>query len=235
MLIVAWLGYLLMTKKCGVEPVKNNEPVLSASFNCEDGTSFVTEITGGKTAKINYSNNTVLANRVDWAGNRYENNNYLYVFAGEEVTVTDKVTKKTTTCEQPTDKNKEPVNFGDAGEGGGEKIDLSASVTANITGKWQSTTDAKFIRVFNNDGTVNDFYNNKVTATGTWKAYTKDKPLSNSLTSTPLEDDTVYVQSTMSGSQSGNLNFKVEKLTPESLELIDVEHNTSATVFTSVK
>lgn len=56
---------------------------------------------------------------------------------------------------------------------------------------------------------------------GTWKAYT--------------QADTAYVQVTLTGNQDGGVeNYKIGKLTPESLELIDVK-NAHVTTFTSIK
>ncbi len=71
----------------------------------------------------------------------------------------------------------------------------------------------------------------KVVSSGTWQVYTKDKPLSVSF---PLESDTAYVQLATTGTQAEKLNFKVGKLTPETLELVYMERGGTLT-FTSVK
>jgi len=39
----------------------------------------------------------------------------------------------------------------------------------------------------------------------------------------PLEDNAVYIQMTMTGTQADTLNFKLTKLTPEELELVYME------------
>ena len=112
-------------------------------------------------------------------------------------------------------------NFGDDGdEGGSIKQDVSLIVSESIVGKWQDTTDTKFIREFKTAGVVVDSYENKEVARGSWQVFNKEKLLAVGFT---LESGVTYLQLTMSGTQSAKLNFKLSKLTPEELELIYME------------
>ena len=193
--------------------------VLSASFACADNSYFIAEFPDANSVVISVDGTMVrtvpFAN--DTAGQRYEDDSIAYVFAGEEVTVTDKSTNATTTCSQPQDPNLAPVNFGDAGEGPGSvQQDVRLIVAESIVGKWKSTDDAKFVREFQEGGKVQDWYDGKVVSSGTATAFTSDNALAVSF---PLERDVVYIQLKMSGSQAQTLNFKLNKLTPDELEL----------------
>lgn len=239
-----------------------NQPaawIPSASFGCKDNSHFIAQFPNASTLGVVVDGKIVrTVPRVSGDGQRYEDATYTYVFAGEEATVTNKAAKKTTTCEQPMDPNNAPMNFGDAGEGGAGfatvsggsgtaganggasstsnsgnmKPDTAALVTQNIVGTWKSGEDEKFTRVFGIDGTATDFYDGKaVTTGGKWRVFTGENPLKVSF---PVEKDAVYIQMTVSGSQSDTLNFKLAKLTPEDLDLIYMERgNTNS--FTRVK
>lgn len=193
--------------------------VLSASFSCADNAYFIAEFPDADSVNIIVDGAMVrtVPFSSDTAGQRYEDGSYAYVFAGEEVTVTNKLTNAVTTCSQPQDPARAPVNFGDAGEGAGSvREDVRLIVSESIVGKWKSTDDAKFIREFQEGGKVQDWYDGKVVSTGTATAFTSDNALTVSF---PLERDVVYIQLKMTGSQAETLNFKLNKLTPEELEL----------------
>lgn len=108
----AGLAYIFLTKKEDSPVVQNTDSslMLSASFVCKDGSDFRAEFPDHNTVKINSSNFRILS-RVDGAGKRFEDQNSIYVFAGEEATVTNKKTNQTTTCEQPSDPDNAPINF----------------------------------------------------------------------------------------------------------------------------
>lgn len=192
--------------------------VLSASFSCADNSYFLAEFPDANSVNIIVDGTMVRTVPFvsDTAGQRYEDDAFAYVFAGEEATVTDKSTNATTTCSQPQDPNLAPVNFGDAGEGGGVREDVSLIVSESILGKWKSTEDAKFVREFLEGGKVQDWYDGKVVSSGTAAAFTSENAPAVSF---PLELSVVYIQLAMSGSQADTLNFKLSKLTPEELEL----------------
>lgn len=220
---------------------ENSQWIPSVSFGCKDGTHFIAEFPDEN--KLNVVVDGKVARTIphtQGSGKRYEDSAFVYVFAGEEVTVTNKIAKKSTTCEQPRDPNNAPMNFGDAGEGGAGfapagagsiKVDASLVVKESIVGTWKSDQDAKFSREFTSSGTVIDFYDGKSVTTGNWQIFTGEKPLKVSF---PVEKDAVYVQMTISGSQSDTLNFKLLKLTPEKLELVYMERG-NVNVFTRVK
>ncbi|MDQ5912203.1 MAG: MliC protein [Patescibacteria group bacterium] len=99
--------------------------------------------------------------------------------------------------------------------------DIAQIVSQSIVGVWKSTQDEKFTREFTNAGVIVDYYDNKAVTTGTWVAFTNQKPLKVSF---PLEKEVVYIQMTTTDNHAGipdsTLNFKLTKLTPEILELI---------------
>lgn len=103
-------------------------------------------------------------------------------------------------------------------DAGSVKQDAALIVTETIRGKWQSTEDAKFVRVFKEGDVVEDWYDNEVVATGLWVAF--EKGVNAPEVPFPLEDNAIYIQATITGSQADTLNFKVAKLTETELELI---------------
>ncbi|MCF7865298.1 MAG: hypothetical protein K9M11_02225 [Candidatus Pacebacteria bacterium] len=220
---------------------QNNTQVLGASFSCVDKTHFIAEFPDD--SKVNIIVNGNIARtlpRVNGLGQRFEDAYYVYVFAGEEVSVTSKANKKTTTCSQPVDANNAPMNFGDAGEGGAGfatnggsfvKPDVSLLVSESLVGKWQSIQDTKFVREFTKTGGVSDYYDGKLVTSGNWNVFTSEKPLKVSF---PLEKDAIYVQLTDSTDKESVLDFKVTKITPESLELIYMERG-GVNSFTRIK
>lgn len=116
----------------------------------------------------------------------------------------------------PKDENDtEPVAETSLEEHADQKADLIAVVTESIVGTWQSTDDTKFVREFRANGVSVDFYDGKVSSTDRWKAFTSEQPLP---TYAPLEAQTPYIQ--LMTEDNTALNFKVSKLTPETLELI---------------
>lgn len=224
----------------GNVPGANNAWVPSASFACKDGTHFIAEFPNAAQLRVVVDGNIArVLSRVNGLGQRFEDSTCAYVFAGEEATVTNKGTKKTTTCEQPMDPNNAPMNFGDAGEGTGANAgngtgvqpDVTLIVQQNIVGTWKSTQDAKFTREFTSAGAVIDYYENKEVTKGTWQIFNEAKPLKVSF---PLEKTALYVQMTTAEDPNGTLNFKLIKLTPESLELVYMERGGTNT-FTRIK
>ncbi|KKW46653.1 hypothetical protein A3C21_01570 [Candidatus Kaiserbacteria bacterium RIFCSPHIGHO2_02_FULL_59_21] len=158
---------------------------------------------------------TTLVKTESTAGARYEGGGVVFIGAGEGVTLTTDGT--TLVCEPAPSADVAPWNWGDAGEGGGEKQDVGLIVSESIVGKWQSVDDEKFTREFKADGTAVDRYDNESASSGTWKVFTKEDPAEVLF---PIADDAVYIQMTMQGTQADKLNFKLAKLTPEELELV---------------
>ena len=150
------------------------------------------------------------------AGQRYEGGGVVFIGAGEGVRLT--VGSETTVCNPVPNTENAPWNWGDAGEGGGEKQDAVLIVTESIQGKWQSTDDAKFVREFGAAGKVTDYHDGKVVTSGLWVAF--EKGINAPEVPFPLEENSVYIQMTLTGSQADTLNFRLVKLTPEELELV---------------
>lgn len=84
-----------------------------------------------------------------------------------------------------------------------------------IVGSWQSTDDTKFVREFKNGGVVTDLYDGKETSTDTFYVFSKVNPAPVSF---PMEDGAVYIQ-IVSNTDQSELNFKVDKITQDTLEL----------------
>ena len=150
------------------------------------------------------------------SGQRFEGNGIVFVGAGEGVQLT--VGSETTNCNPVPNMESPPWNWGDAGEGGGEKQDVALIVTESIQGKWQSIDDEKFVREFKAGDMVDDWHDGEVVSSGLWVAF--EKGINAPEVPYPLEDNAVYIQMTMTGTQADTLNFKVAKLTPEELELV---------------
>jgi hypothetical protein len=178
--------------------------------------------------KATFSKSTLMK-KDSSAGTRYEGNGLVFVGAGESVQLTTAQT--TLKCEPKPNSDMAPFNFGDAGEGGGIKPDLVLVVSESIVGKWRSIDDSKFVREFKADGSVTDIYQGKTASTGTWKVFTKEKPVSVSF---PLMDNVTYLQIAVPGSQSDTLNFSVDKLTPDELNLTYMDRG-GALRFKSIK
>lgn len=203
-----------------------NSELLTASFMCQDNSHFIAKFPVPRRLDVVVDGQTLYTlPLVPGAGYRYENASVAYVFAGEEANVINKTTGKSTACSQPFDPNNSPVNFGDAGEGGGTAQvdrDIPALVSQSIGGKWRSTTDAKFVREFRDGGAVIDYYNGKKVSEGKWVVFDSSNATSAKVSkvSFPVEAGAVYVQMIVSASSADNLNFKITKLTPESLDLV---------------
>lgn len=188
---------------------------LAASFMCEDDSYFIAEFPEEGRAEIIVDGTvTQTLTLTAGLGQRFENDAFVYVFAGEEATVTNKATGYRYTCSQPVDPNNAPVNFGDTGEGAGEAQDTAAAVSANIVGKWQDMDDPLFVREFKADGTIIDKHDGVAASPGLWKSFTAKTAVNVSM---PLEADSVYVEI---GSEGEVFYYKIGKLTLESLEMI---------------
>lgn len=194
------------------------------AYTCENGSQFTMSPSADvSSVKLSAGSQGILTGDVTLsqvAGTRYEGSAngsaITFVGAGEEVRLT--VGSETTVCNPVPNPDSPPWNWGDPGEGGGIKQDAALIVGESIVGKWQSTDDAKFVREFKAGNVVEDWYDGKKVSSGLWVAFEKgvDAPE----VPFPLEDNVVYIQMTMTGSQADTLNFKLSKLTPEELQLI---------------
>lgn len=215
-----WVIYLDNQRQLADEGMDDrSSPAVSVSFICSDNSYFIAEfpdafdsvsiVVGGEVARM--------LPRVDDDGQRFEDAQYVYVFAGEEVTVTNKTNGFQTVCDQPFDPNNAPYNFGDAAEGAGERQDAIDATRTNIVGMWRSVDDASFTRTFSANGTVVDEYDDSVTSTGSWEMFIDSNAPDVAFT---LERDTVYLR-IMDDTEA--FHYTVSRLTPEELELIYME------------
>lgn len=163
------------------------------------------------------------------SGARFEGSGMTFVGVGEEVQFT--ANGMLMICNPKPSQDMAPWNWGDVGEGGGVKQDASRIVSESIVGKWQSVDDEKFVRELKSDSTAQDWYENKVVTDGLWVAFTK---MNAPEVSFPLEEDAVYLQMTMKGTQADTLTFKLSKLTSDELELIYMDRG-GALRFRAVK
>lgn len=151
------------------------------------------------------------------SGAVYEGEGLIFAGVGETVTLTVG-TAPAVTCNPKPSTEMAPWNWGDPAEGAGSiQPNAALVVSESIMGTWQSVDDSKYSRAFKEGGVVEDWYEGKKVSSGMWVAFLKgiDAPE----VPFPLEDGVVYLQLTMSGTQADTLNFKVNKLTPEALEL----------------
>jgi hypothetical protein len=190
------------------------------SFMCEDGSHFIAEFSPDF-ASLNVVVDGVTTRSLtrasgDNARYEYSDQSSTYLFAGEEVRVTNTETGEVTTCQQPFDPNTAPYNFGDLGEGAGEEQDLALAVTENILGVWQSTDDDSFTREFRSGGIAIDSYEGETATEGIWTAFTSESDVETPFTQQP---DVIYLEMRMGGGQDEILYFTVVKLTPEELDL----------------
>ncbi|MBI5456944.1 hypothetical protein HY969_04385 [Candidatus Kaiserbacteria bacterium] len=197
----------------------------SYPYTCDNGSEFTMapsdnlstiQISAGSQGA--FTGTATLASVASNAGARFEGShmgqNITFVGAGEEVQLT--VGNALMICNPKPSQDMAPWNWGDAGEGGGVKQDVTVIVGESIVGKWQSVDDASFVREFKTGGKVSDWSNGKVVSTGTYTVFSSEKPVTVSF---PIQANAAYLQLTMQGTQADKLNFKVNKLTPEELEL----------------
>jgi len=88
-----------------------------------------------------------------------------------------------------------------------------------LVGVWQSTTDPNFTREFKADGTLVDAYAGQSPSEGQWFTFTKATAPATDITY-PLETGATYIRVTDAENPPVVLDFKVVKLTSNSLELI---------------
>lgn len=219
-----WYWYGTQSPRAPIEPQMNSETVeaFSASFLCADGrTRF--EATFPDATKVDLARDGVVFRtlpRVEGAGERFEDDEYTYIFAGEEVEVITKATNSTITCSQPIDSENAPVNFGDRGEGAGIEQDLAAITTQNILGTWQDSTDTRLLREFKTNGVFIDSRDGTLISRGEWKVFTdEDAPA----VSFEVKPGRVYMTITTADAPGDTTYIKVNNLTPEQLHLVSMD------------
>lgn len=200
-------------------------------YKCSNGSDMIVTLSSDmQTIEVTLHDAPIELTKVAGDGARYEGNGSTFVGAGEEVTFT--INGLTLTCNPVPQSDMAPFNWGDTAEGGGVKQNVAQIVSESIVGKWQSNEDGKFVREFKSGDVVTDWYNNTATSSGLWVAFTKANPPKQ--VAFGLEDGVVYLKMTVAESQGDTLYFKVIKLTPENLELINMDRGNSLT-FTRVQ
>lgn len=95
--------------------MQDGEEALSASFRCDDDSSFVAEFPSSmEEVKISSEGEENVFAKVDSEnGKKYENDTWTFFFRGEEATVTNRSNDSTKTCTPPFVEGMAPMNFGD--------------------------------------------------------------------------------------------------------------------------
>lgn len=189
-------------------------------YTCTDGSGFAmtpsVDLGSIRLEPIQADFKPMVLTSIDGVGARFEGGGMVFVGAGEGVSLT--VGEKTHTCTPKPNPDMAPWNWGDQGEGGGVKQDTALIVSESIQGKWQSTDDAKFVRVFKAENAMADLYGGATTSEGLFAIFTKANAPE---VSAPLEEGAVYLQITdKQGTSTSTLTFKMVTLTPETLEMI---------------
>lgn len=206
-------------EKTNTDMEAKKENLGTYAYICNDGTEFsatpaldMASLVITPSAKANFSKSTLL--HTAGTGARYEGEGLIFIGAGEGVSLT--ANGATLSCNPKPSTESPPFNFGDSDEGGGVKQNLVMIVGDNLKGKWVSVDDPKFVREFADMGVVWDFYDGKQVTDGRFQIFSKTQPLDVPFT---IAENTSYIQIVADGSQTEKLNFKVNKLTPEELEL----------------
>lgn len=214
----------------------------SYAYRCEGGVEFtmtpssdVSSITLTPGIGATFEE-TILMATDSTAGARFEGGGMVFIGAGEEVQLTQD--GRTMVCNPVPSTDMAPWNWGDAGEGAGSmQPDVRLVVGESIMGKWESSDDAKFVREFKGftegamSGTVVDWYDGKEQSKGSYVVFSSEDPLEVAF---PIQKDRAYLQLTMQGTQADTLNFSVDKLTPEELQLTYMDRG-GVLRFTSVE
>jgi len=204
------------------ETVSEEMEQATYTYSCDSGAGFTMSHSGDLSTIVIVPSDgspfgqTTLTSVASGAGARFEGDGVVFIGAGEEVQLT--AGGVTHVCNPLPSQDEAPFNFGDAGEGGGVKQDVSLIVSENILGSWRSVEDEKFVREFRRDGVVVDFYDSEEVSTGLWVAF--ERGVNAPEVAFPLKGNTVYIQMTEEGTQADTLNFELVKLTPERLDLI---------------
>ncbi len=140
------------------------------------------------------------------------------------------VDKETPEVAEITEDNITEDNISEHADEGAElSPNLVPAVKANILGKWQDTTDPKFVREFKENEVIDSYAGDaSLKTSGTWTVFTKENP-DQGFTGT-FESGAVYIGIK---SKESNLYFKLGKLTPESLELVYLDRGNTL-IFTKL-
>lgn len=145
---------------------------------------------------------------------RYEGGGMVLTGAGEEVTI--QTESDTYICYPLPSATKAPWNWGDAGEGAATRPDLGRIIGESIVGLWKSTGDTSFERTFVVSGVLVDRFADGSIAEGTWDVLT-DQSIGAPF---PMDANTAYLRIAMHDAPEEALIYRVNALTPESLELV---------------
>lgn len=210
-------GYLIYQNRFSpeaAEPLSGN----GISFICDGGDNFIAEFSP-EMDRVNVIVAGSMERQLHSLGEdqvpfRFADDDFVYTFVGEEVVVADLKTNESYTCHQPFDPNNAPYNFGDGAEAvdNGEASPSSTAATGLI-GSWQSMDDPKSVREFRSDWTAVDYYDSEEIGDSDWTVFTAEDGI---ITPFPQEDGVIYLRL---ADVDEHLYFKLNKITPEELEL----------------
>lgn len=195
------------------------EGFTEVSFICENGNNFVARFdTNFQNLSIIENGNTVRElNSIPDMMIHFGNQEFDYIFVGEEVRVYNLTNQEETVCRQPFDPNNAPYNFGDSEEPPAETPDPAIIIRDNILGVWQSTDDENFTREFRDGNVVIDSYTGSEDTEAVFDIFTANPEADYPF---PLEEGRVYLVMMTSENREDDLYFEVTNLTPTELDLI---------------
>ncbi len=192
----------------------------SFAYECTDGTEFrmvpapdMSTIMLTPGANATFQKSTLARVRLEA---RYTGRGMTFTGSGEGVQLVTPT--QSLVCNPVVSQDMAPFNWGDSAEGAGPEQDTSAAVRANIVGQWRSVQDPRFVREFRADGTLVDSYDDDPSLPQQWKAFSKGAPVQSKI---DLIEGQTYIE--INDGTDSVLTFTVDKLTPESLEMMYLE------------
>lgn len=116
-------------------------------------------------------------------------------------------------------------NVEDVSENVDTSIYIKSAAETALVGLWRSKEDPRFTREFNSDGSAVDEYDNGDSIDSTlltWNVFTKDEP--DEEFTEAIEENTAYLRMV---NRNDSLYFKINKITPDVLELIYLDRGGS--------
>jgi hypothetical protein len=193
--------------------VKPAPSILTASFECADGTKFTAEFPTEDEVAIKVDG--ALARTLSYVGPgfTFDGPGYTYVFSGEKVTVTDKATKKKVACTQPVVEGQTAVDFGDPNA----KQDPVAIVKKSIIGKWQGIDGVNSIIEFTTAGKASETNaNGQTTLSGNYTVFTK----ANAPKGFVADPHNIYIQIKGTGTNTQTVIYAVGEVESDMLILL---------------
>ncbi len=193
--------------------VKPAPSILTASFECVDGTKFTAEFPTEDEVAIKVDG--ALARTLSYVGPgfTFDGPGFTYAFMGEKSTVTDKATKKKVACAQVVAEGQVAVDFGDPNA----KQDPSAIVKKSLTGKWQGLDGVTSSIEFTAAGTATETSSaGQTVMSGKYTLFTK----ANAPKGFTAQENVVYIQIKTIGAGAQTVIYTVGEIEADMLILL---------------